>query len=254
MFLTYPVNCSRAMEILALTYCLSTEAQRPTYLERIVSIVEHEPGAKHPISDWYAVSLALVVRVLADADMVPLARGLCRSVAVWVGDNYENSGSGLASMDVDEVQEARQLLGFAFEGLKVRRQETSLISTTILDAACFIGESGLHGDVLHDLKTCDIIPIYYQPQDSAGQFLVEGEDVVAFPNIEFAEPMPVFTELKHGEHLDGEPRSFKLESLIGGIGYAVLSLLLRDRYFPTTWAQGISQSPIESVRARLEAG
>lgn len=75
----------------------------------------------------------------------------------------------------------------------------------------------------------------HQAQDSPGQFEVAALDVVRFPNVEFSVAMPTFAELCHGSHLYGEPRSYVLDALLPKGTHVAIALLLRDRWFPTTW-------------------
>jgi hypothetical protein len=39
----------------------------------------------------------------------------------------------------------------------------------------------------------------------------------------------------YGAHLDGEPRTFTIAAKFGPGSLFAIALLLRDRYFPTTW-------------------
>ncbi len=236
IFVTYPVQCARALDLYALRHALCEDpSERATIAASLAAFIEREPGVRHPVSDWYAVSVVAACRVLVEAGETDLARGLVRSVAVWICDRYENDGPGLAAMDATEDGDVVQLLGGAFTAIPIQRQDQSFLATALLDLTCFLGDADMYETILHDLRACDIIPVYYQPRDTAGQFLVEGRDVVRFPNIEFTQPMPGFSELHHGEHLVGEPHSFALEPLLGRPAFTALSLLLRDRYFPTIW-------------------
>jgi hypothetical protein len=240
IFATYPVHCSRALDLYALRYALcDTASDRTAIAGALADFIEREVGVRHPISDWYAVSIVVACRVLADAGCSDTARTLVRSVAIWLGDRYENDGLGLAAMDGDEEGELVQILGGPFSAIPVQRQDQSFLATALLDLSCFLGDRELYEAILHDLGACAIFPVYYQPQDTAGQFLVEGRDVIRFPNIEFVLPMPAFDELRHGEHLAGEPEAFVLEALLGPATFFALALLLRDRYFPTLWSHPI---------------
>jgi hypothetical protein len=238
-FVSYPVHCARALDLYAVRYMLSESPdERVAIGASLKKFVETEMGAGHPISDWYAVSIVAASLSLADAGHAATASNLVRAVAIWIGDRYENESAGLARMDADEDADVLQLLAGPFSAFPIKRQNDSLLATAILDLSCYLGEGELYASILHDLGACGIVPIYFQPRDTAGQFLVEGRDVVVFPNIDFALPMPSFLELRHGEHLLDEPLSFALEPVLGPVTFLLLSLLLRDRYFPTLWQKG----------------
>lgn len=239
LFVAYPVHCSRMLELFALRYSLADAEARQSVALRLERFVKSEPGAAHPISDSYAVPIVAACRVLVDSGLLNAARSLCERAAVWLGDRYQNGGAGLASVDADERAEFFQLAGERFTGTAVEREDSSFIATALIDLACFLRDEELYACIVHDVACCRIVPTYYQPQDTEGQFRVGGSDVVRFPNIVFAEAIVPFETLSHGEHLVGEPRSFTLQRILSPTAFLALSLVLRDRYFTTTWTSGI---------------
>jgi hypothetical protein len=99
-----------------------------------------------------------------------------------------------------------------------------------------VGNPQLYEDIINDVKAAEIIPQYWQPSDSPGQFSVEAEDVIQYPTaIGHVEQYTPFLDLRFAEHIKSEPRGFKVAEIVGPTSYLALSLLLRDRYFPTLW-------------------
>jgi hypothetical protein len=114
------------------------------------------------------------------------------------------------------------------------KRDDSFIATALLDLAALLRDDSLYRDVENDTRANRVFPRYYQPQDSAAQFLIDGENVVAFPNMRFAKELGG-DPFSYGAHLDGEPRTFTIAAKFGPGSLFAIALLLRDRYFPTTW-------------------
>jgi hypothetical protein len=234
--ITYPVLCSRALEFTGLLYLLEGDAKRKKeiadFLEEFTSA---EPGTSHPVSDRYAVSLIPSVLALCHAGRHQTAENILRSATVWLCDRYEK-GAGLSSFESSVEDEVATLLGYPFEAVQVRQHPSSFLATLLCDLACFIGNPQLYEDVVNDVKAVEIVPQYWQPSDSLGQFSVEAEDVVQYPTaINHSDKYTPFVEMNFAEHIKSEPREFKIAGLTGSTSYMALCLLLRDRYFPSLW-------------------
>jgi len=100
--------------------------------------------------------------------------------------------------------------------------------------AAFV-DSRLYTEVVNDLKAIRIPLQYWQAQNSPGLFRIEGEDVIVYPNIEFADKLTKFDQFDYAEHITHEPRFFGIAQLVGPFSLMAIMLLLRDRYFPTVW-------------------
>lgn len=231
--ITYPVECSRALEVAALLCIIGSDEQRARG-EACLRHVAEEPGAVHPISDRAAVALVLAVLALVACGRADEARALVRKSAVWVADRYE-SGVGLAEFDAPAVREVEYLLGHPFEGVGVEPRTSSLLATALADLAAFVGDAAFFSDVVNEFSAVDLAFQFFQPSDTAGQFRIEGADVVQYPNVEYGESVGVFADLSFGNHVTSEPRSFRLVETVGVSSYGALMLLLRDRYFPSLW-------------------
>lgn len=234
-FVSYPVLCAQLTDALVLTYELGTEMQSAQAADALCKLVQEEPGCSHPISDRYAVSSVAAVRALQAMGRSDLASRYLKESAIWLIDRYWGESDGLASCDATEADEIRQLLGGAFSGLNIAKESGSLLATALMDSACFIQDLVIYDGLRSDILAAGIVPRYYQVQDTAGQFQYDAEDVIRMPNVEFLDRMPPFETYTHGNHLVGEPQSFKLRDRIPKGAYTAVSLLMRDRYFPTTW-------------------
>jgi hypothetical protein len=231
---TYPVHCLRVAEACALIYFLSDEAnQRMSALDLLRKIIVTEEGAQHPISDRYAISIVGAVRALRAAGEEGIARTYLRQVATWVLAQYA-AREGLGSVEDSEEVAVRRLFSHELQEIAPPKRHDSFTATALLDLAALLRDDALYGDIENDIRANRVVPRYYQPQDTVAQFLIDGEDVVAFPNVRFAKELGG-DEFSYGPHLDGEPRQFMLSERFGAGSLLALSQVLRDRYFPTTW-------------------
>lgn len=158
------------------------------------------------------------------------ATGLIERLTIWVADRHEN-GIGLAESDATPEREVEVLLRFALDAPPAG----SLLATALCDLASFPNVPQLFDDVLNDLLAVDVAFQYYQCNDTEGQFRIDGDDVLQFPNVNYS-LSGTFESLDFGSHFASEVRGFKLLDQLGPQAYVVLMLLLRDRYFPTVWA------------------
>lgn len=237
----YLVSCSRILEIAGLLYFLESEPDKKatvaSFLERFVL---EEKGAGRVVGDYHAISLALPILALKHSEKVDIARQLVQHATVWLCDRYEE-GAGLAAFEADAHEETRQLLGYAFEFIKLSPNNGSFLATLISDLAAFVDNKDLYPDVVNDIKASKIFPVYWQPADSNGVYRIESKDVVSYPNIEFDDECSSFEAFDYAEHIRYEPTSFKVANDIDIAGFSSIMLLLRDRYFPTLWPALLKQ-------------
>jgi hypothetical protein len=133
------------------------------------------------------------------------------------------------------MRELDLLLGFPFAGVRAEKRSGSLLATALCDLAAFGGDHQVYCDVVNELLAVQIAFQYYQPRDTLGQFVLDGDDVLQYPNVEYDEELSRFTDAKFANHIANEERTFKLVGSLGPQCYAALMLLLRDRYFPLLW-------------------
>ena len=85
--------------------------------------------------------------------------------------------------------------------------------------------------MVNDIKAVRIVPEYWQSRDSVGAVRIEGEDVLHYPHVEFADTLPV-NGTPYADHVTDEPATFRFIEAYGGAAAVALIALLRDRYFP----------------------
>lgn len=231
---TYPVECARIMELASLAYFTANDTEGKERLGAFVrDFVQVEIGCAHPISDRFAVSLILASLVLIDQDHLDAAASLLERATVWLCDRYEE-GHGLSGVEADEQVETNMLLGYPFEFINVPQRCDSLLATALMDLAAFLKNADLYSDIVNDVKAVTIYAEYWQPRDTVGACLIEGQDVLHYPNVEFADTLPRAGQ-EYAEHLHDESDSFRFVEAFGPCSTIAIMALLRDRYFPKIW-------------------
>jgi len=232
-FLSYPLLCTQVGETLALAYFGSTdETKRQSYFSRLTALVTIEPGMSNVFSDNQAVSVVMICRALAAGEEIPLAKRYLRATAYQMLNLYANR-LGMASLIDDERSELDRLVGIEFPEIRPPQRHASFMATAIVDLCAYLDEYDLFEKVVNDLRFIRMTPIYFRPLDSSGQFRLDAEDVAYSVNVEF-EPT-LSPNYAYAPHLKDEARTFKLVEQFGVVAFMCLSLLLRDRYFPTLW-------------------
>jgi hypothetical protein len=182
------------------------------------------------ISDRYAASLVLAILLLLDGQRTDVADALLEHATVWLYDHYHRE-PGLAGVEADEERETTALLGSGFEFIDIHPRRSSFLATALLDLAAFSGDAELYADMVNDVKAVRIAPEYWQPRDTIGAVRIEGEDVLQYPHVEFANTLPVDGS-PYANHMTEEPAMFRFVEAYGGTAAVALLALLRDRYFP----------------------
>ena len=236
VMITYLVHCARVMEMAGYLYLAEDEpAKRERLLPFIADFMTKEPGCAHPASDHYAISLVLPVLALIEGQRADIAGKLLHSVIVWLCDRYEK-GTGLADVEASADIEVEILLGYAFDFLGPRPSPDSLLATVACDLVAFLGDKKLYRDAVNDIKATRIFPGYYQVKDTLGQFRIDGDDVLTYPNVEYSDELiDPFEAYTFAAHIGSEPKTYAVVPLAGPMALMSIMLLLRDRYFPTLW-------------------
>ena len=86
-------------------------------------------------------------------------------------------------------------------------------------------------------QAAKIAPQYWQVPDTTSLFILDGEDIITYPNIDYSDDYLPFESFTFADHMKHESRSFAITELTGPFGPFLMMLLLRDRYFPTLWPQ-----------------
>src|ERR1700736_560397 len=231
----YRVHAARLIEALALWYFLEPDmAQREIAAQRLRKIIASEKGAAQPISDRYAVSVVAATRALIEMGCHYDAGTYLRQVATWTLGQYADR-SGLASLEADEEQATELFLSADFPELKHPKRSESFLITAVTDLAAYLGDQELYSDIVSDIATNRVYPEYVVMSDTVGQFFFEDEGLPRIVNIPLEFDTTVADHCQNAPHLRDEPAAFRIAERYGSETLLAISLLLRDRYFPTTF-------------------
>lgn len=229
-WISYPVRCMRIAEIvglLALRVRTEDAARAEELAGWLVQFLAAQPGAAHPVSDSYAVSLipTTLAAALVDKDA---ARDFLRRTTVWLCDAYERNRLGLASVDATPKEEVERLLGWPLEWVELERRRESEIATVLLDLACVLEFGDLYPDIWNDIEAVRIYPRVLRLAEGPDQFDRAGMDNRLDPNVDFAESLEVGEPIaphhadSGGTKLCEEGRAWDL---------LAISSAVRDRHF-----------------------
>jgi hypothetical protein len=231
--LTYAIRCQVAIEIRGMIGLLDLVNGRTDaaaeHAEALANFIAAQPGAAHPLSDRWAMSLVPPALLLHHFDRTTLQRWL-EDVVVWACDHYDDR-PGLASSSANPATEVKYLLGEPYEHIVIRARQQSFIATIALDLASCLGLEELYADAWNDFTAVGIAFPAIEPADERGQYLFDGTGVTYSANVPFTDPKalgPGWQKAPHHERalaahtLDRDGRSWDL---------LAISLLLRDRHF-----------------------
>jgi len=231
----YSIHCARIMEVAGILYFLEVEqSERDAVISFLGSFMSQEPGCAHIPSDYYAVSLVVPVLSLCSSSHRNIAEELLQRSAVWLCDRYQD-GFGLADISAEPYDEIATLFGYPFDFMRVRPRKSSFAASVICDLAAFVAKADLYANIVNDIKAVKIFPQYWQVPNTTSLFILEGEDIINYPNIDYSDNYLPFESFTFADHIKNESRSFTITDITGPLGLLLMMLLLRDRYFPTLW-------------------
>jgi hypothetical protein len=235
--LHYVVWCARILELNSLYFFLTNaELKKNEIVDFLIEFIEKEEGCGHIPGDRYAVTMVWVILALVQSKNEDKALQLLKKSTVWLCDRVEK-GFGLARYEADEYGETITLLGYPFDFIKVDKNRSSFLATILADLAAFVGNKEFYADVINDFEACEISYNYWQFPDTKAIFEIETEECRAYPNIPHQHTLNTFEDFDYSEHIKLEPQSFRIVDKLGKPSLILLSVLLKDRYFPTMWKQ-----------------
>ena len=233
--LHYLVWCSRILTVNGLLFFLtSDQKERESLFEFLKEFVATEPGCGHPASDRYATALVWpTLALIASKD--PLAAiDLVRRAVIWLGDRMEQ-GFGLAAYDATEYEETAVLVGYPFAAVSAQKSNGSFLATVLADLAAFTGDTEFYAAVVNDFAACEIAYEYWQAPDTKAVCTIFSEESRTYPNSVHQATLTSFDDFKYAEHIAEEPENYTTVDKVGLGSLILLSILLRDRYFPKMW-------------------
>lgn len=228
-WVSYPVRCTRIAELVGLRSLLlrpNSQGQASEMASWLSRFVEAQPGAAHPISDQYAVSLVPTALALAGDDP-EIARKFLTAATVWLCDAHERDRLGLASFNANALEETERLLGSSLESVELERRRDSWIATALLDLVAVLGFEDLYSDVYNDLQAVGIYPRTLRLKEGPDEFDRAGMGNRLDPNVDFSssledQPVAPHHTDESGLGLCGQGRAWDL---------LAISSALRDRSF-----------------------
>jgi hypothetical protein len=240
---TYPVRCLRIIEILGLLGLLEHQTNAAAALQTaslLESFVRANPGAAHPISDRWAVSLIPPILLLALSDARQTAVELLRDTIQWVADHYESPRFGLAAHDAGPDVEINYLVGSSLEHIDLSRRTESYLSTVVLDLAAVLGAAELYELARNEFLAVGINSCLVESPDTSGQYMVDSPNLVLEPNVRYANTWMADGQVAphHRPAKAGYP-----EVSGGAWDQLVLSTVLRDRHSVSAWRRLLCTPP-----------
>jgi hypothetical protein len=132
------------------------------------------------------------------------------------------------------------LVGYAFIAIKVQKNVSSFLATVLADLAAFTGDKDLYSVVVNDVAACEIVYEYWQFPDTKAIFTILSADSRTYPNTLHEPTLTAFENYAYAQHIAEEPSTFRIVERVGITSLILLSVLLRDRYFPRLRGQIIS--------------
>lgn len=232
VFLTYPVRCLRTAEIVG-TYGLALDPdERREVALWLARFLKSQPGAAHPISDRWAVSLLPAALLAYQAEPAVVEQYL-REIVRWLGDHHEGEALGLAPADADPQEEVDYLLGGALEHVERRRRRTSYVATVVLDLCAALELPEVYEVAYNDFDAVDVTPLLPLPNDDVGQYLVAGNgvDVPLNTSPKYAETWDQGNGWRMAAHHDDHLSRYYLGRIDRLWDSLTLSLVTRDRHW-----------------------
>lgn len=235
--LHYIVWCARILELTSLYWFLTKEAQkRVELIEFLTDFVQIERGCGHLPSDRYTSSVVWSTLALLGGGKADTALDLVKRSTVWLCDRVQD-GFGIARYEANEYEETVTILGYPFDFIKVEKNRSSFFANALADLAAFIGDRQFYEDLVNDFEACEITYAYWQFPDTAAVFTIETHECLAYANVPHDETVGNFEDFNYAAHIRDEPRSFQVVEKCGKESVVLLSILLKDRYFPTIWTR-----------------
>lgn len=227
--ITYPVRCSRLLEVLGLLGLFDEELREAigAFLSRFILA---NPGSGHPISDRWAISMVPAFLAVSSVD-VNAARAMLTEVIRWIGDHYSDDGLGLAGPYAPPDEEIGTLLGSPFEHTTRKRRALSYAATLVLDLSAISQLWEIYDLALNDFRAVDAIPVLLEAQDTLGQYIIDAPDLSLEAGVPYAPHSEAVSGVPPAPHHAIPPGEFYLERLGLPWDQLALATVLRDRHF-----------------------
>lgn len=233
-FITYPVKCSKLIEILGLFGLLELTNDGSlvdAIAAYLVRFFDAQPGAMHPISDRYAVSLAPPLLLLAVTGRGNKASFILKEITRWVADRYDKEGLGLASPYADPAEEVTRLLGTPMAHITINRRVESYLAAMVLDLAAVLEEKEIYELAVNEFRAVGALPSITNTGDDVDQYMIGGDGVTRELNAPYQLQWNSTNEWQVAPHHSRQNEPRYLERIGFAWDQLALSSVLRDRHF-----------------------
>ncbi|MFJ6199891.1 restriction endonuclease [Micromonospora sp. NPDC092111] len=185
--LTYPVICLRLAEIWGLLG-ISPDVDAATAArarQTVRTLLTHQPGAAHPVSDNWAASMIPAVLSLRVEDPATVETYL-RAATGWVADAYD-TGLGLAPVGASPTEEATHFLGPELEHIEIATPSTSYAATVLLDLAAAANLPETYLFILNELLAAGAKPTLTLADETRAQWGVARDGLALIPVVRYTE-------------------------------------------------------------------
>jgi hypothetical protein len=152
----------------------------------LLQFFQANPGASHPISDRWAVSLIPPLLLLVRAGYRAEVRGILENVIRWICDRYESGNLGLADSQASPAEEVAYLFGGAFEHITFPRRSALYTATVVLDLASMFEMNELFELAINEFLAVHAVLPVIEVGDVSNQYVLCGEDIRYEPNMEYS--------------------------------------------------------------------
>lgn len=218
----YPKICLHTLELLSLANLLSDGSDTKLNLI-VVGVIEKERGWERPLSDNYAMSIALIGLSLIKSAEITLLKKLINNITIWFCDRSCNIG--LASIGASEDEEFEQLLSEHLDGLKCQKTKSSFLASILLDLAYLANDITFYEAIANELRASSVITERYH--------VLNDDDIYEYKGI-YNSFDPEYSRkcvevYSRGIAIEKESNTITSRSPV----LFFLMFLLRDRFFPT---------------------
>ncbi|SCL36078.1 hypothetical protein GA0070624_5450 [Micromonospora rhizosphaerae] len=184
---TYPVTCMTLAETWGLPALAPHVDPDITHRARasVAALLKHQPGAAHPISDRWAVSIIPAVLAAAAIDRAAVEAYL-HSVVTWVADAYDN-GIGLASTRATPADEVTMLLGPELEHIEVAKPATSYLATVLIDLAAAADVPDTYQYAVNELLAAGAAPTFITADEAQAKWGAVNSGLQIVPVVRYRE-------------------------------------------------------------------
>lgn len=235
LMVTYPVQCSRLIEVLGL-YGLADEGVEADVSDWLLQFIQAHPGASRPISDRWAVSLLPAVLLIARHHRSECASFL-QDVLRWIGDRHDNEQLGLAAPHAEPLEEVEYLLGSALEHIGHSARRSSYLAAVTMDLAAVLEDADLYDLAYNEVAAVDISPFLAIPRDDVSQYMATGHGINVPVNTSpnYAEYQADGDGWRMAAHHDDDVDRYYLGRIGRYWDHLALSIVCRDRH----WVAGV---------------